>query len=189
MKTQIIIKPQLNADGFFLDQVETDMLLLTRLENLALGPGPQAVDNALEGLISRKMSSKKFSGALGQHLLFDLDPRKFGERPQRFILLVGVGSPRKFCGRAACQIFRLVVDKALETGVEEVTIPFAPNRITDGALNLKGTAHILNGVLSDNQTRLDSSPLRRVQVLCTPQARKHVEHGLLSKAVRDCCRM
>ncbi|HEY9870895.1 MAG TPA: M17 family peptidase N-terminal domain-containing protein [Candidatus Obscuribacterales bacterium] len=171
-------------------ETRTDLLMLTKLEGMPLGPTPTAVDRALGGLISREAKRSGFTGELGQQLLVEIDPQSHPQCPQRYILLVGLGSPQKFCGKVACQVFRLVIDKALELGVEHVTIPFAPNRMTVSSLNLKGTAHILREVVDEKLSgRKGRQSLKEIQLLCTPQARKHIQDGLdiPARHKRVCC--
>jgi hypothetical protein len=192
MKAQIKVTPCIGSARFEgVQSISTDLLLLPRLAGITLNAGPQAdadaFDVRLNGLIARKSKSARFKGELGQYLLLNLDPRVFGDQPQRYLLLAGIGSYDKFNARAACQVFQLLVDQALELGVARVTIPFPPKRMT--GLNYKGTAHILKEVLEDRLARVSTSNLEEVQVLCSPQARKHIEEGLHipSRHQRDCC--
>jgi hypothetical protein len=171
-------------------EVQTDMLLLTKLAGIPLGPGPSAVDESLDGLISRKMERAKFKGDLGKFILIEVDQKAYPDCPQRYILLVGLGSPQKFSSQTVCSVFQLVVDKALELGVEHVTIPFAPNRMTVSSLNMKGMAHLLKEVVETRMAALKGDPeLKRIQLLCSPQARKHIKAGLdiPSRHSRTCC--
>jgi hypothetical protein len=190
MTPKFVVSPSMGVAGApGVEELRTDMLLLTRLAGLPLGPGPRAVDEALNGLISQKMKTMRFKGDLGQYILFDLDPRVHGDRLQRYVLLAGIGSTSKFNARAACQVFGLVLDKALEEGVSRLTIPIARNRMTVGNLNLKGMAHILKEVVDDKRSRVTRPALREIELFCTPQARKFIEEGLSipSRQNRECC--
>lgn len=176
---KISILPTMGRTGSLeIPEIRTDLLMLTKLAGMPLGPAPSAVDRALDGLILRKMKDADFTGEQGQHLLVDLS--RSSRSPQRSILLVGLGSPQKFNGKVVCQVFRLLIDKALEQGVSHVVIPFAPNRMTVGSLNLKGTAHILREVVDERLSGRKGAraSLKEIQVLCTPQARKHIQDGL-----------
>lgn len=194
MNTQIKVTPCIGRARFEgVQTVSTDLLLLPRLAGVALNPnsGPQADHDAfdvrLNGLIARKIKSSKFKGDLGQSLLLNLDPRVFGEQPQRYLLLVGIGSADKFNARAACQVFQLMVEQSMKLGVSRVALPFPARKIT--ALNHKGTAHILKEVVEDKLSRVRRATLQEIEVLCTPQARPHIEEGLSipSRHSRDCC--
>lgn len=168
----------------------TDMLVLTKLVGKPLVPVVAEVDRALGGLISRKVELTKFKGELGTSMLVEINPEVYPDVAQRYILLVGLGSLHKFNGKAACKIFRLIADKALELGVEHVTVPFVPNRATGPSLNLMGTAHILKEVVDKRLADLKGeSNWKELQLLCTPQARRHVQQGLEipSRHRRTCC--
>lgn len=186
---KISIVPTMGKSGSLeIPEIRTDLLMLTKLAGMPLGPTPSALDRALDGLILRKMKDADFTGEQGQHLLVDLGRRK---HPQRAILLVGLGNPQKFNGKVACQVFRLLIDQALEQGVAHAVIPFAPNRMTVSSLNLKGTAHILREVVDERLSGRKGAraSLKEIQVICTPQARKHIQEGLdiPSRHKNVCC--
>ena len=171
--------------------VKTDLLVLTQLAGKPLAPVPASVDRALNGLISRKIQLTRFKADLGNHLLVDVNPKDYPDAPWRHILLVGLGHHHKFNGKAACQLFRCVVDKALELGVAHVTVPFVPNRMTGTSLNLMGTAHILKEVVDERLTGGLENEVKwqELQLLCTPQAVRHVQQGLdiPCRHRRTCC--
>jgi len=171
-------------------ELPTDLLLLTKVAGLDLGPGPQSVDLSLQGLISRKINQRKFRGDLAKSIRFDLDPQVFKDSPQRHVLLVGIGSTQKFDRAAACKVFGELIDEALKLGVEHVTIPFPANRTTGPKLNLKGTAHILKEVVEEKFASLDDSvALKEIVIYCTPQARTHIKAGLEApvRTKGSCC--
>jgi len=160
-------------------ELPTDLLLLTKVAGMALGPGPSAVDESLRGLISRKVEQRKFRGELAKSIRFDLDPEVHSDRPQRHVLLVGIGSSKTFDRDAACQVFGELIDQALRLGVEHVTIPFPANRTTGLTLNLKGTAHILREIVEEKIAELDKpAKLKEIVIFCTPQAKAHIQAGL-----------
>src|SRR5438874_1673909 len=166
---KIIITPCIGSASFGgVQQVTTDLLLLPRLAGITPNVGAHVdhdqIDERLNGLISRKVKSARFRGELGQSLLFDLKPEVFGEQPQRYLLLAGIGTFDKFNARAACQVFKLMVEHALELGVGRATIPFPPKRMT--GLNYKGTAHILKEVVEDALSGVRKATLEEVEVLC-----------------------
>lgn len=161
-------------------ELPTDLLLLTKVAGLDLGPGPQSVDASLQGLISRKIEQRKFRGDLAKSIRFDLDPQVHKESPQRHVLLVGIGSSQRFDRAAACKVFGELIDQALKLGIEHVTIPFPSNRTTGPKLNLKGTAHILKEVVEEKFEALEGRKvaLKEIVIYCTPQAKSHIEAGL-----------
>lgn len=170
-------------------ELPTDLLLLTKVAGMALGPGPQAVDNSLQGMISRKVDQRKFRGELAKSIRFDLDS-EVSDRPQRHILLVGIGSSQTFDREAACKVFGELIDQALRLGVEHVTVPFPANRTTGPSLNLKGTAHILKEVAEEKCAKLESPPvLKEIVIFCTPQAKSHILAGLRApvRSKGSCC--
>jgi hypothetical protein len=171
-------------------ELPTDLLLLTKVEGMALGPGPQSVDDSLKGLISRKIDQRKFRGDLARSIRFDLNPALHKDSRQRHVLLVGIGSSHKFDREAACKVFGELIDQALRLGVEHVTIPFPANRTTGPTLNLKGTAHILKEVVEEKVARLsEPGKLKEIVIYCTPQAATHIEAGLRApvRAKGSCC--
>ncbi len=172
------------------EDIRTDLLLLTKPAGTTLGPGPQVLDNRLGGLLSRKVKQHRFGGRLGQRIHLDLKP-EIHDNPQRHVLLVGLGSSEQFDCKAACKVFAQLIDKALELGVEHVTIPFPANRMTGSSLNLKGTAHLLREIVERKLAELDGEPkLKEIVIFCTPQAKQHVQKGLrapVRHASQSCC--
>lgn len=189
MKTpEITISPILGASGSMGD-VRTDMLVLTQLAGIPI-QAPSTLDESVRRLISRKAAGARFKGELGQYVLIDLDPRHYPASTQRYILLVGVGAPNKFDSKTACTVFQVVVEQALKLGIEQVTIPFTSNRLTAANLNMRGTAHLLKEVVETTIAQLTREPeLDEVQIVCTPQARKHIAQGLRIpvRHTRTCC--
>ena len=176
-----------------LQAIKTDLLVLTKLAGMELGPGPRAVDTALGGLLTQRMQERRFRGDCLEHILIDLQEEGYTDVPQRYILLVGLGSPARFCSHGTCKVFRLVLDKAVELGVDKVTIPFPPKRVTGPGLNLKGTAALLKRVVvnrfgADGEQAGDGV-IDTVEIVSTPQARRYIQSGLRSRAYQadDCC--
>ncbi len=187
---KIVSFPVAGSGSLGLTEVRTDLLMLTKFTGMALNPGFRSVDVALKGLISRKMKQACFKGELGESLHVAVDPQTYPDYPQRHILLVGLGSAQNFGPQAVCQIFQLLVDKAVELGVEHVTVPIVSNRMTGATLNLKGTAHLLSEVVEAKAAALvQGMGLQEISVLCTPQARRHIDDGLSipSRHNRTCC--
>jgi hypothetical protein len=177
------------AGGPAVAELPTDLLLLTKVAGMALGPGPQSVDESLKGLISRKVDQRKFRGELAKSICFDLDSEP-ADRKQKHVLLVGIGSSQSFDREAACKVFGELIDQALRLGVEHVTVPFPANRTTGPTLNLKGTAHILKEVTEEKCRKLEEPPvLKEIVIFCTPQAKSHIQAGLRAplRSKGSCC--
>lgn len=190
MKPKFTIVAEMGKNNSGVSELATDLLLLTKVAGTSLGPGPQSVDQALGGLISRKVEKRKFRGDLAQTLSFDLSAGADKTPLQRHILLVGIGSSQTFDREAACKVFSKLIDNALELNVESVTIPFPSNRSTGPTLNLKGTAHILKEVVEEKvAARGKSCKLKEIIVYCTPQAKQHIAAGLRApiRAKGNCC--
>ncbi|MBI4533725.1 MAG: hypothetical protein HY711_07235 [Candidatus Melainabacteria bacterium] len=188
---KIVSLPVVGTGGSLgLAEVKTDMLLLTKFTGMGLFPGFQEIDSALKGLFSRQMKQARFKGELGESLVIEVDPKAYPGYPQRYILLVGLGSSANYGPKVACKIFQILVDKAHELGVEHVTVQIVPNRLTGATLNLKGTAHLLTEVVEAKLAALvQGMGLQKISVLCTPQARRHIDDGLSipPRHNRTCC--
>lgn len=188
---RIVSLPVVGAGGSLgLAEIRTDMLMLTKFTGMSLFSGFVAVDSALKGLVSREMKQASFKGELGESLVIKVDPEVYPTYPQRYILLVGLGSSQSFGPQVACKVFQIMVDQATALGVESVTVPVVPNRMTGATLNLKGTAHLLSEVVEQAKSlAVVDMGLREVSVACTPQARRYIDDGLAipSRHNRTCC--
>jgi len=160
-------------------ELRTDLLLLTAMSHMGLGSFAATLDRSLNGLLSKKIADSGFSGKLGEHLLIDLKNLGHKRQSPSYILLVGLGHPADFSLRTACGLFRLSLDRAAELGVRRLTIPFLTHRLTAERMNLRGTAAVLRCRVQERLSKPHQlGALEEIEILCSPQAKRHVQQGL-----------
>ena len=173
-------KPELVPELF-----DTDMLVLTMMESTRPAGLFSLLDERLRGLISRAREKAAFRGALGSYILLDLAQEGFAEPRPRFILLVGLGDYKNFTLPIMCGLMRLVLEKSAELGVEKVTLPVIPNRLSQHSLNLVGTGSIIHCRVEERfMLHGGIGNLKDIVLLCTPQAKKHLDEGLACSSPR-----
>jgi hypothetical protein len=154
--------------------VPTEMLVWPRVADLAPGLELQSVEKEIDrcfgGQLSQALSN--FTGKINERLVLKADPQLHPEAKQRYILVVGIGDIFNFNGRAACQVFDLIMRTADELQVERLTIPFIPNSVTQ--LNMGGTSNTLQQVVNRMVQRQQLSKLKRIDIVCSFQARRIV---------------
>jgi hypothetical protein len=158
------------------DFVRTDMLMLTKMSGLGLGPSPLAVDDRLAGKLSEKIRQKRFKGNLGENLMLQLGD----EHPARNVLLVGLGnsSTFDFCGLQ--KVIDVAITRAVSLGCKRLSLEIAKDRLTGGHLNLRGTAHSIKECVLEKLSTLcaDKPGTIEIELICTPQAARHLKKGL-----------
>ena len=176
MKAKFSVSSGLNGQSGGIENIRTPLLMLTKVTGLALGPGPDTIDRSLDGRLSAKMKARDFKGELGETITLKLG----ADATQQNVVLVGIGSAAKFDNRALCRIVRLVVDRAIKLGVGKISIPIAPNRMTQFNLNLRGTAHIIREIVEQKlaDESLPKDGVLEVELVASPQAKRHLEAGL-----------
>lgn len=171
------------------DSVKTDMLMLTKMSGLGLGPGPQAVDRRLSGRLSEKMKRKKFQGNLGESLVLRLGEDE--EAPAKNVLLLGLGSITTFNYCGLRQAMHLAVERAVKEGVTRMSIEISKDRLNASTLNLTGTAHGIKECVNERlaQVAADKEGTLEVELICTAQAARFVRKGLAiqRQSKRPCC--
>jgi hypothetical protein len=151
-----------------IESVQTDLLVLTRLQYMHPGPSSVRFDSLLNATVSAAIAEHNFYGRLGDSLLVST-----GDPYIKQVLVVGLGKPSGFGRPTLCGLFRLVFEKAMQSGSRKVSIPIFPGRLTD--INLKGTAAVLKCKLN---LLADQKHLEEVEILCAPQAIRHLLSGL-----------
>lgn len=162
-------------------KLRTDLLMITKVAGLELGPNVQPMlDATLDGLIRQKVQLTHFKGDLAKTLRFDVQAETSTETTSpRHVVVIGIGGVEAFDHQAACKVFGEFIDEAFRLGVEHGTVVFHPKRATGASLNLKGTAHILKVVVAQKFAALkEPVALKEIAVLCTPQAERHIKAGL-----------
>ena len=168
----ISVSAALNGKFETIGLVDTDLLVLSRLEHTILGGGPSRFDAALGGCISRKLSESRFQGNRGDSLLFST-----GHERIRNVLIVGIGAACQVGRRTICGLFEHIIEKAEEIGANKVSLPIFPGRLT--APNLKGTLAVLRCRMAQHYSIHAGRPrIKEFEILCTPQAKRHIVNGL-----------
>jgi hypothetical protein len=158
---------------------DTDMLVLTQTEGTRAGGYVKLLDEHLGGAIAKAKEQAGFRGVRGSSLLLDLDKEGLNPARPRYIFLVGLGKYKDFALPVVCGMTRMVLEKAAELLVERVSIPIGSNRLTQESLNLIGTGSIIHCRLEERYAQHGGiGDLKELKILCTPQARKHLEEGL-----------
>src|SRR5579883_1682490 len=133
----IVFNPSMGTnDDPGIENLQTDLLVLTQMEGAHLSQGAAKIDKKLSGALSQAISRAKFSGKAGEKIL--LDCAKF-DCGQQYILLVGLGDLAHFKGYTICGLTRLLLETARELKVSKVTLPIFPNRQTEEELTLAGS--------------------------------------------------
>lgn len=162
-----------------LDDLDTDLVLLPVLAGMKVPRDLHARKTAVAELIKQSIKDEDFQGKRGETLLINVDSDSSQEKPGPKVLLAGLGRHDQFCGRVAFQMFKLLIEEAIEQKARRVTIPFVPNRGTSSCLTMKGMAHKLNLAVTRVFEEQDREvALRELQIFCTPQAKLHIEKGL-----------
>jgi hypothetical protein len=172
----IVFNPSMGTnDDPGIENLSTDLLVLTQMSNAHMSQGTQKIDKKLGGTISKAIAAQGFTGQAAETIL--LDCAKF-KNEQRYVLLVGLGDPAHFKGYTVCGLMRTVLETARELGVAKITMPIFPNRQTEDELTLAGTAAIMSCRVS---TFGKLPKLEEIELFCTPQARRHLQGGLICK--------
>jgi len=190
MEAKFLVNPTLcvSESGGGLEAVNTDLLMLTKMSGMGLGPGPQAVDQRLAGRLSEKMRQRKFKGDLGEHLSLRLGD----ENPARNVLLFGLGTPGKldYCGLR--EVIQQAVVKAVTMGCTRMTVEVPKDRLLATKLNLTGTAHAVKEFVTEKLAEIGAGRqgTLEVELVCTPQAARFLRKGLSIQhrgSKRKCC--
>jgi hypothetical protein len=169
-KPEIVFAAQMGRKS--VDEIDTDLILLTMLCGMKVPRDLHARDGAVAELIKSAISNEGFEGKRGDKLLIEIPGGKH-------VLLVGLGRAEKFCGGTAYAVFEEFLQEAIKLGVRRITVPFIPNRGTASCLTMKGMGHKLNAALSKCYKQLQQPvELAQVQIYCTPQAKSHIEKGV-----------
>jgi hypothetical protein len=123
MKLNMIVTPAIGPDvAGSLADFQTDMLLLGRFQDGGLGP-VQMFDDKTNGKLSRLLVQRKFTGRLGNRFTFENH-----SGPQRYLLVVGLGTAADFSCVSIAKLVGIAIHKAMKKGCTRISIPFFPNR-------------------------------------------------------------
>lgn len=161
-----------------LDEVQTDLVLMTRLYRHDVHAALHVNEPNVANLLKVTMK-EEFLGKRGEFRLLQTELPNSQGQPGRQILLIGLGQARSYDSKTSCQVFEILFRQALELGVSSVTVPFIPNPTTKDSLTHKATAYKLKHVLT-RVLQSWSGPvgLKEVKLYCTPAAVRHIAAGL-----------
>lgn len=154
-----------------IEELDTDLLVLTKLDHMYMGRGSARFDELLDGTISEHLRDAHMTGKKGDHQIFATTHNGI-----RSVLLIGLGTPGEFSRPTLCGLYRLILDTARERGIRKVTIPIFPDRLTD--INLSGALAVLRCRVAETLHASGLGNLAEIELLCTPQARRYIEDGL-----------
>lgn len=160
-----------------LDDFDTDLVLLTKLYRMDVPDVLHFRQPDVAELVRKKVK-ESFPGKKGAHALVQTGLNDSQGKPNRQLLLIGLGPASSYCSNTACAVFRLFIEQALELGCEEVTIPFIPNPMT--TYTHKATAFKLKNTLAQVLAERGDKPntLKKIRVWCTPPAVRSIKQGL-----------
>lgn len=169
-----------------LDDLASDLVVVPKLYNLAI-PTKLHCKDARVGDALRKKVKAGFRGKRGSLDVLSTELPNSKGTPGAKILLTGIGAPESYCVDVAEEIFEVIFKKALELGVEKLTVPFVAKRVTSSSLGLRRTACRMKKVLAKVLAAYDKpAKLKEVQVFCTSAARRHIQDGL-NASPEDAC--
>ena len=160
------------------ENIVTDLLVLGEMANCRL-PAVEALDAKLGGKVAAALADVNFTGQAGESVLVKVnDPAA----SQKYILVIGLGDIVHYNGRSVCGFTRKVLEVAKELGVEKISIPFFPNRQTEEKVCLAATAATM---VCRVTMFIPSLPnLKEIEIISTPQARRHLQDGLFGRTPR-----
>jgi hypothetical protein len=164
-----------------LSKMSADIFVVTVMHNADLAGPFRALDQSLNGLLTQAIYEQKFNARLGERFLLDLSELN---RPQKYILVVGLGEAQSFNGHVACALVRLITEVATRVGAKSVLLPIPPRRLTGEAVSLRGTGAIVRCRLEERALRGELGCLEKFQILCSPQARPYLAEGLALNGAR-----
>jgi hypothetical protein len=191
MEAKFIVTPSLKVGDSQsgVDSIKTDMLMLTKMSGLGLGPGPQAVDQRVAGRLSQKIKRKNFQGNLGESLVLRLPEGE--DAPAKNVLMIGLGSIGAFNYCGLRQVMHLAVERAIKEKVSRLSIEISKDRLNASTLNLTGTAHGIKECVNEKLAEIgaDRDGTLEVELICTSQAARFVRKGIAiqRQSKRPCC--
>lgn len=162
------------------DEVQTDLILVPMLQGMKVHEALRVRDQEIGEQVRAFIKEANFEGKRGTYLLVptSLPGKKANSR--RWVFLAGLGEFHCYGPRTVNEVFESMLEKALECGVECVTVPFVPNRGTSHCLNHEATAYHLQTAIHKVFAEHHSRPieLKTIQIFCAPQAKFHIQQGL-----------
>ncbi|MBX3073411.1 hypothetical protein KF728_21595 [Candidatus Obscuribacterales bacterium] len=176
MKAKFTVSATLKAgkDRVQAPEPVTPMLMLAKFSGMNLAADLKGLVASSEEKVSEQLSTSGFTGELGEHLTITL-----GEKSkQKKVLIVGLGKAGRFdCGTVRDTI-KVAMNRVVAARCERITIPIMPDRLTSSSLGLMPTAHIIKCVAEDVLEAKDGDGVVEIELLTTPQGKRHVNAGL-----------
>lgn len=181
MKAKFIVSPKLRVgEESGVEQVSTPLLMLTKFSGINLATELRKfVAGAFEGRLAAELAKKGFKGEPGEHLTVQLGDKCTQER----VMFVGLGKSGNFNCATVRDTVKTAVNRALAHRSPRLSIPIFPNRNTSSSLGLMPTAHIIKCVAEDVLAHKKGDGVLEIELLCTPQAKRHVDKGLAKQRV------
>lgn len=154
---------------------DTDLLVLTVFQNTLLGEGPSLLDSELHGALTREIGDHAFKGELGEQLL--LDTSNLSNSRIKKVLILGLGKSDTWGQPVICAAYKRMLEVAGKTGAKRLTIPVFPNRLTGKSMSLSAMFAVFACRLLQSTPASEAS-LDEVEIVCTQQAKRHIESGL-----------
>jgi hypothetical protein len=175
-----------NAGRKALDDIDTDLVLITKLYRMEVPAALHHREPNVAGLLKRTVK-EGFHGKKGTARLLSVPlPNSRGDSG-RYVLFLGLGQAINYCGQTACSVFRKLFETALDLEVESVLVPFVPNPMTKNALTHKATAFKLKSVLTEVvRERGHAGKLREIKLFCHPNAVPTIQDGLSIEQGEGC---
>ncbi|MBS1994641.1 MAG: hypothetical protein JSS83_29215 [Cyanobacteria bacterium SZAS LIN-3] len=162
---------------------DADLLILTKMLDADLGPGPMAFDAHHGGVVTRALHEANFKGAVGEHLNVLLPDSK------RRVIVIGLGKSDEVTRRRVCDLFSYALNLACQYNSQTMLLPIFPQRSSGPTLNLRGTGAILRCLVDEKVRRGALSQLKEIRLLCAPQAKRHLVDGLaIDRVLCGTCR-
>lgn len=183
LSTLFSVHPIFHKGPEALNEVESDLLLITEMDHMKMGPGPLEFDTILGGAISRAVADQDNKGGKLGH--FVIVPSPDGAKIKN-VLLVGIGSPGAFKRLPLCGLYNLFFEQAVAIGARRATIAIFPGRLTE--FSISGLAAVLRCRLVQFASQHSLGELKEIEILCAPQAKRWVIDGLtVEKSLCSTC--
>ncbi len=182
MKAKFSVSPTLRAGKEHgVESLKTPLLMVAKFQGMDMGDDLRKI--AQMSSVAQTLRDSGFNGDRGEHLTIALGEDGTPER----VLFVGMGKAQSFdCGTIR-EMIRVAVDRAIAQQCERLTIPILPNRLTATQYPLKGTVHIIKNVATNVLAEKEGDTVLHIELVCTPQAQRHVKAGLNCRRKKDCC--
>lgn len=183
MKSKFSVSKQLRAGSELgVEQVETPLLMIAKFAGST--SGLDLTDLVSQGRYSDEtLKNRGFKGNLGEQLTLTLGE----DSAPKKVLFVGLGKSGSFNCATIRDIIKVAVNRAVALKADKLSIPIFPNRSTSASLPLRGTAHIIRCVADDVLATKKGDAELEIEIVCTPQAVRHVEAGLDCKRRGKAC--